>query len=56
MFNVRTIFVTLYPNFNIPLKDPNLPATLKIQMQITGAPMVKNAYAATMHTQFIDRL
>ena len=29
--------LTFYPNFNLSLQDPNLPTTLKVQIQIQGA-------------------
>ena len=38
--NAGTIFVTIFPNFNMSLKDPHLCDTLKVQVQITGASQV----------------
>ena len=38
--NVGTIFVTLFPNFNMSLKDLHLCDALKVQDQITGASQV----------------
>ena len=35
--NAGIIFVTLFPNFNMPLKDPHLCDALKVQVQITRA-------------------
>ena len=35
--NAGTIFVTLFPNFNMSLKDPHLCDALKVQVQITRA-------------------
>ena len=35
--NAGTIFVTLFPNFNMSLKDPHLCDALKVQVQIIGA-------------------
>ena len=35
--NARTVFVTLFPNFNMPLKDSHLCDALKVQVQIIGA-------------------
>ena len=29
--------LTFYPNFNLSLEDPNLPTTLKVQIQLQGA-------------------
>ncbi|ESQ50198.1 hypothetical protein EUTSA_v10002304mg, partial [Eutrema salsugineum] len=36
--NAGTIFVTLYPNFNIDLEDLQIYQNMQIQLQITGAP------------------
>ena len=49
--NARTIFVTFFPNFNVPLKDPHLCDALKVQVQITRASQVQDTYAATLHYQ-----
>ena len=49
--NARTVFVTLFPNFNMPLKDPHLCDALKVQVQIIGASQVQDTYAATLHYQ-----
>ncbi|PKI71202.1 hypothetical protein CRG98_008377 [Punica granatum] len=46
-----TIFVTLFPNFNMALSDPRLLIALKVQLQITGAPQVQDSVAATLHYQ-----
>ena len=54
--NAGTIFVTLFPNFNITLKDPHLCDALKVQVQITGVSLVQDTYAATLHYQFTYRL
>ena len=54
--NAGTIFVTLFPNFNIPLKDPYLCDAFKVQVQITGASLVQDTYVATLHYQFTYRL
>ena len=54
--NAGTIFVTLFLNFNIPLKDPHLCDALKVQVQITGVSLVQDTYAATFHYQFTYRL
>ncbi|KAG7547611.1 Viral movement protein [Arabidopsis suecica] len=37
--NAGTVFITLFPNFNVSLQDPNLLKALKVQLQIIGAPM-----------------
>lgn len=51
--NIGTIFVTLVPHFNIPLTNMFLLDALKIQIHITGAPMVEGTSAATIHYQMI---
>ncbi|KAK9999544.1 hypothetical protein SO802_019147 [Lithocarpus litseifolius] len=35
--NAGTVFVTLFPNFNMSLRDPHLCDALKVQVQITRA-------------------
>lgn len=35
-----SIFLTFYPNFNVPLKDKKLPTLLKVQIQITEAEQI----------------
>ena len=54
--NAGTVFVTLFSNFNMPLKDPHLCDALKVQVQITGASQVQDTYAATLHYQLAYRL
>ncbi|ESQ39485.1 hypothetical protein EUTSA_v10001266mg [Eutrema salsugineum] len=51
-----TVFVTLYPNFNISLEDPQIFQNMQIQLQITGAPQVGNTYVATLHHQMVYRV
>ncbi|KAF3442845.1 hypothetical protein FNV43_RR16763 [Rhamnella rubrinervis] len=48
--------LNILPNFNVSLKDPNLPNMLKIQIQMTGPEQVATAYAATLHHQVVYRL
>ena len=50
------LFLSLFPNFNIPLKDLYLCDALKVQVQITGASLVQDTYAATLHYQLAYRL
>ena len=38
--NVRTVFVILFPNFNMSLKDPYLTTALKVHVQIIGVSQV----------------
>ncbi|KAL5975650.1 hypothetical protein ACLOJK_019976 [Asimina triloba] len=55
--NAGTGFMTLYPNFNMPLSAPYLLQALKVQIQIEEAPMVSTAtYAATLYYQIAYRV
>ncbi|ESQ56343.1 hypothetical protein EUTSA_v10027218mg, partial [Eutrema salsugineum] len=54
--NAGTVFVTLFPNFNVSLQDPNLLKTLKVQLQLTGAPMQEKSVVATLHHQIVYRI
>ncbi|KAL4649979.1 hypothetical protein ACB092_01G052900 [Castanea dentata] len=54
--NAGTVFVTLFPNFNMSLKDPHLCDALKVQVQITGASQVHDTFAAILHYQLAYRL
>ncbi|KAH9697807.1 hypothetical protein KPL71_023766 [Citrus sinensis] len=51
-----SVLLTFYPNFNISLQDPNLPTTLKVQIQIQGAEQISSAKIATLHYQLVYRL
>ncbi|KAL4561472.1 hypothetical protein LXL04_033638 [Taraxacum kok-saghyz] len=53
--NAGTIFVTFYPNFDMPLNDPSLFTALKAQIQIGGTPQV-NTFQATFHYQMAYRV
>nr|GEZ91791.1 putative zinc finger, CCHC-type [Tanacetum cinerariifolium] len=53
--NAGIIFVTFYPNFNMPLNDPSLLTALKAQIQISGTPQV-NTFQATFHYQMAYRV
>ncbi|KAL8199476.1 hypothetical protein R6Q57_013044 [Mikania cordata] len=53
--NAGTIFITFYPNFNMPLNDPSLLTALKAQIQIGGTPQV-NTFQATFHYQMAYRV
>ena len=35
--HVGSVLLTFYPNFNLSLEDPNIPTTLKVQIQLQGA-------------------
>ncbi|KAG2311199.1 hypothetical protein Bca52824_022756 [Brassica carinata] len=54
--NAGTIFIKLFPNFNVSLQDPNLLKTLKVQLQLIGAPMQEKSIAATLHHQIVYRI
>ncbi|KAH9697742.1 hypothetical protein KPL71_023733 [Citrus sinensis] len=51
-----SVLLTFYPNFNRSLQDPNLPTTLKVQVQIQGAEQISSAKIATLHHQLVYRL
>ncbi|KAH9671284.1 hypothetical protein KPL70_017310 [Citrus sinensis] len=51
-----SVVLTVYPNFNLSLDDPNLSTFLKIQVQIQGAKQVSSAKIATVHHQLVYRL
>ncbi|KAH9763381.1 hypothetical protein KPL70_001149 [Citrus sinensis] len=53
---IRSVLLTFYPNFNLSLQDPNLPTTLKVQVQIQGAEQISSAKIATLHHQLVYRL
>ena len=54
--NAGIVFVTLFPNFNMSLKDPHLCDALKLQVQITRASQVQDTFATTLHYQLAYRL
>ncbi|KAH9716932.1 hypothetical protein KPL71_021641 [Citrus sinensis] len=51
-----SVVLTVYPNFNLSLDDPNLSTFLKIQVQIQGAEQVSSAKIASIHHQLVYRL
>ncbi|RDX80469.1 hypothetical protein CR513_38976, partial [Mucuna pruriens] len=51
-----SVILTIFPNYNVSLKDPTISHRLKVQVQITGADQVAEALSATLHHQFIYRL
>ncbi|KAH9782950.1 hypothetical protein KPL71_009129 [Citrus sinensis] len=51
-----SVLLTFYPNFNLSLQDPNLPTTLKVQIQIQGTEQISSAKIATLHHQLVYRL
>ncbi|KAH9693484.1 putative phospholipase A2 [Citrus sinensis] len=54
--HAESVLLTFYPNFNLSLQDPNLPTTLKVQVQIQGAEQISSAKFATLHHQLVYRL
>ena len=54
--NTGSVVLTFFPNFNVPLKDPNLPDLLKLQIQMTGTEQVASAFSGTLHHQLVYRL
>ncbi|KAH0781393.1 hypothetical protein KY290_000991 [Solanum tuberosum] len=54
--NARTVFVTIFPNFNMYLQDPYLTEALKIHVQILGVPEARDAIQATLHYQLSCRV
>ncbi|KAH9716862.1 hypothetical protein KPL71_021603 [Citrus sinensis] len=51
-----SVLLTFYPNFNLSLEDPNLPTTLKVQIQLQGAEQTLTSKIATLHHQIVYRL
>ena len=51
-----SVLLTFYPNFNLSLDDPNLPTTLKVQIQIQGVEQIVSSKMATLHHQLVYRL
>lgn len=54
--NVGTIFVAVFPNFNMAFFDPQLLSASKVQLQIAGAPQVANSIVATLHYQMVYKV
>ncbi|KAH9752088.1 hypothetical protein KPL71_014557 [Citrus sinensis] len=51
-----SVLLTFYPNFNLSFEDPNLPTTLKVQIQLQGAEQTPTSKIATLHHQIVYRL
>ncbi|RDX88691.1 hypothetical protein CR513_29685, partial [Mucuna pruriens] len=51
-----SVVLTIFPNYNISLRDPTITHRLKVQVQITGVDQVAEALSATLHHQIIYRL
>ncbi|KAH9716845.1 hypothetical protein KPL71_021594 [Citrus sinensis] len=54
--NAGSVLLTFYPNFNLSLKDPNLPTTIKVEIQLQGAEQTPTSKLATLHHQIVYRL
>ena len=54
--NAGTVVVTLFPNFNVSLKDNHLLDALKVQVQIIGVEQDPKSIGATLHYQMAYRL
>ncbi|WMV32894.1 hypothetical protein MTR67_026279 [Solanum verrucosum] len=54
--NTGTVFVTIFPNFNMSLQDPYLTKALKIQVKILGAPQARDSIHAIFHYQLAWRV
>ncbi|KAH9716890.1 hypothetical protein KPL71_021625 [Citrus sinensis] len=50
-----SVLLTFYPNFNLSLEDPNLPTTIKVQIQLQGAEQTPTSKIATLHHQIIQK-
>lgn len=56
ILNAGTVFVTLFPNFNLALSYCRQLSVLKVQLEITGAPQTPDSIAANLHYQMIYRV
>ncbi|KAH9668368.1 hypothetical protein KPL70_021387 [Citrus sinensis] len=54
--HASSVLLTFYPNFNLSLEDPNLPTTIKVQIQVQGAKQTPTSKIATLHHQIVYRL
>ncbi|KAH9698126.1 hypothetical protein KPL71_023894 [Citrus sinensis] len=54
--HVGSVLLTFYPNFNLSLEDPNLPTTLKVQIQLQGVEQTPTSKIVTLHHQIVYRL
>ncbi|KAI5409459.1 hypothetical protein KIW84_055047 [Lathyrus oleraceus] len=53
---IRSVVLTIFPNYNVSLNDNTLPKRLKIQVQITGTDQVPEAMSATLYVaESLDR-
>ncbi|KAH9724653.1 hypothetical protein KPL70_007564 [Citrus sinensis] len=54
--HVGSVLLTFYPNFTLSLEDPNLPTTIKVQIQLQGAYQTPTSKLATLHHQIVYQL
>jgi len=54
--NTGSAVLTIFPNFNVQLKDPTLSNRFKVQVQLVGAPQDEAALSATLHHQIVYRI
>ncbi|XVF52454.1 hypothetical protein PTKIN_Ptkin05aG0019500 [Pterospermum kingtungense] len=54
--NAGTFFVTLFPDFTMPLKDICSGTPFQVQMQIVGAPMAPGLVQATLQSEMAYRV
>jgi len=54
--NAGSVVLTIFPNFNVQLKDPTLSNKFKVQVQLVGAPQEETALSATLHHQIIYKI
>ena len=54
--HIESVLLTFYPNVNMFLEDPNLPTTIKVQIQLQGADQTGTSKIATLHHQIVYRL
>ena len=54
--NAGNAVLTIFPNFNVQLKDPTLSTRFKVQVQLVGAPQKESALSATLHHQIVYRI
>jgi len=56
MLHARIIVLTIFINFNVSIRDPNISHRLKVKIQITRADHVAKALLATLDHEFIYKL
>lgn len=56
ILNVGSIVLTLFPNFNIPMKDRRLSKLLKIQVQLHKVEQTARSFVVMLHYQLAYHL